>query len=86
MPPRPAAVPLPLLIAVDKGAHRRRAFAVACRVALPLHLAAVTLWGSPIIAGELATTGDTHSRAPVLLHLRPPRVSTQIRDHRGWTL
>jgi hypothetical protein len=43
MPPRPAAVPLPLLTAVDKGAHRRRAFVVACRVALPLHLAAVTL-------------------------------------------
>jgi hypothetical protein len=67
-------------------AHRRRAFAVACRVALPLHLAVVTLWGSPIVAGELAMTGDTHSRAPVLLHLRPPRVSTQIHDHRARTL
>jgi hypothetical protein len=86
MPPRPAAVPLPLLTAVDKGAHRRRAFAVACRVALPLHLATVTLWGSPIVAGELATIRDTHSRAPVLLHLRPLRVSTQIRGHRARTL
>ena len=34
-------------------------------MALPLHLVAVTLWDSPIIAGELATTEDTHSRAPV---------------------
>ena len=57
--------PFPLLTAVDTGAHHRQAFAVARRVALPLHLVAVTLWGSPIVAGELATTEDTHSRAPV---------------------
>jgi hypothetical protein len=57
--------PFSLLIAVDTGAHRCQAFVVACRMALPLHLVVVTLWGSPIVAGELATTKDTHSRAPV---------------------
>jgi hypothetical protein len=65
MPPRPAVIPSPCSPPVDTGAHRRQAFAVARRVALPLHLVAVTLWGSPIVAGELATTEDTHSRAPV---------------------
>jgi hypothetical protein len=35
--------PFPLLTAVDTKAHYRQAFAVARRVALPLHLVAVTL-------------------------------------------
>jgi hypothetical protein len=50
---------------VDKAFHRRQAFAVARRVALPLHHVAVTLWGRPIVVGEVATTVDTDSRAPV---------------------
>jgi hypothetical protein len=50
---------------VDKAAHRRQAFAVDRRVALPLHHVAVTLWGRPIVACEVATTLATDSRAPV---------------------
>jgi hypothetical protein len=50
---------------VDKAAHRRQAFAVDRRVALPLHHVAVTLWGRPIVAGEVATMLATDSRAPV---------------------
>jgi hypothetical protein len=65
MPPRPAVIPFPCSPPWIKGAHCRQAFAVACRVALPLHLVVVTLWDSPIVASELATTEDTHSRAPV---------------------
>ena len=50
---------------MDKAFHRRQAFAVARRVALPLHHVAVTLWGRPIVAGEVATTVDTNLCAPV---------------------
>jgi hypothetical protein len=50
---------------VDKAFHRHQAFAVARRVALPLHHVAVTLWGRPIVAGEVATTLATNSHAPV---------------------
>ena len=46
---------------VDKAFHRRQAIGVARRVALPLHHVAVTLWGRPIVAGELATTVATNS-------------------------
>jgi hypothetical protein len=50
---------------VDKAAHRRQAFVVARRVAPPLHHVTVTLWDRPIVAGEVATTLPTDSRAPV---------------------
>jgi hypothetical protein len=36
-----------------------------------------------IIAGELATTVDTHSRGQcLLLHFRPPRVLPKFTGHR----
>jgi hypothetical protein len=50
---------------MDKAAHRHQAFAVARRVAPPLHHVVVTLWDRPIAAGEVATTLATDSRAPV---------------------
>jgi hypothetical protein len=50
---------------VDKAAHRRQAFVVAHLVAPPLHHVAVTLWDRPIVAGEVATTLATNSRALV---------------------
>jgi hypothetical protein len=55
----------PLLTAVDKGAHRRRAIVVVRRVSLSIYRITVTPYHRPIVAGELATTVDTHSRAPV---------------------
>jgi hypothetical protein len=66
-PPRPAAVLPPLLTVVDKGAHRRRAIAVVRRVSLSIYRVTVTPYHRPIVAGELATTVDTHSRAPVVI-------------------
>jgi hypothetical protein len=44
------------------GDHRLSAL---CRVALPFHRVAVTLYGRLIVAGEVATTVDTSSHAPV---------------------
>ena len=43
----------------DKYAGDRRLSAL-CRVALPFHRVAVTLYSRQIIAGELATTEDTN--------------------------
>jgi hypothetical protein len=65
MPPRPAVIPSPCSPPVDKGAHRRRAIAVVRRVSLSIYRVTVTPYHRPIVAGELATTEDTHSRAPV---------------------
>ena len=48
----------------DNFAGDRRRSAL-CRVALPFHRIAVTLYGRLIVAGEVATMVDTSSRAPV---------------------
>jgi hypothetical protein len=50
--------------AADNYADDHRCTAL-CRVSEPFHRVAVTPYSSPIVAGELATTVDTHSRAPV---------------------
>jgi hypothetical protein len=49
----------------DNFAGDRRLSAL-CRVALPFQRVAVTLYGRLIIAGEVTTTVDTSSCAPVL--------------------
>jgi hypothetical protein len=49
----------------DNFAGDRRLSAL-CHVALPFHRVAVTLYGRLIVAGEVTTTVDTSSRAPVL--------------------
>ena len=49
------------------------------RVSESFHRIAMTPYSSPIVTGELATTVDTHSRGQcLLLHLRPPRVSSKF--------
>jgi hypothetical protein len=50
---------------VDKAAHHRQAFAVVRRVSLSIYRVTVTPYRRPIVAGEVATTLATDSRALV---------------------
>jgi hypothetical protein len=47
------------------GLPVNRRLSALCRVALPFHRVAVTPYGRLIVAGEVATTVDTSSCAPV---------------------
>jgi hypothetical protein len=60
-PLRLVAVPPPCSPPVDKAFHRRQTFAVAHRVALPLHHVAVTPSNFPSTTGVTATPLDTYS-------------------------
>ena len=60
----PSSPPSALRLARIASPVNRRLSAL-CRVALPFHCDVVTRYGCPIVAGEVATTVDTNSCAPV---------------------
>jgi hypothetical protein len=61
---------------VDKGAHRCRAIAVDHRMSLSIYRVTVTPYHRRVVADELATTVDTHSRAPVNSYSSDRRASS----------
>jgi hypothetical protein len=54
---------LPRPLRITSSVNRR--LSALCRVALPFHRDAVTRYGCPIVAGEVATTVDMNSCTPV---------------------
>jgi hypothetical protein len=54
---------LPRPLRITSPVNRR--LSALCLVALPFHRDAVTRYGCPIVAGEVATTVDTNSCTPV---------------------